>query len=225
MDVARNRLSLVIPEELARLLQEEIIAGRLAPATRLTEEDVAQTYGVSRSPVREALRLLERDGLVVKAPRRGIWVAPMSLKDFDEVYSCRIPLEALAAAEAAASGDTALKNELPGILSAMQAAQADGDVQRFFEADVRGSVVIYRLTDNTTLRRLLAGLEKQALRYRYLVYAREQGAVRLSVEGTATIYDAIRAGDADRAKAETEALIGAIWRDMRPAMAAVIPAE
>lgn len=225
MDVARTRLSLVIPEELARLLQEEIIAGRLAPATRLTEEDVAQTYGVSRSPVREALRLLERDGLVVKAPRRGIWVAPMTLKDFDEVYSCRIPLEALAAAEAASSSDTALKDELPGILAAMRAAQADGDVQRFFEADVRGSVVIYRLTDNTTLRRLLAGLEKQALRYRYLLYARESVAVRLSVEGTATIYEAIRAGDADRAKAETEALIGALWRDMRPAMAAVIPAE
>ncbi len=225
MDVARTRLSLVIPEELARLLQEEIIAGRLAPATRLTEEGVAQTYGVSRSPVREALRLLERDGLVVKAPRRGIWVAPMTLKDFDEVYSCRIPLEALAAAEAASSSDTALKDELPGILSAMRAAQADGDVQRFFEADVRGSVVIYRLTDNTTLRRLLAGLEKQALRYRYLLYARESVAVRLSVEGTATIYEAIRAGDADRAKAETEALIGALWRDMRPAMAAVIPAE
>ena len=225
MDVARTRLSLVIPEELARLLQEEIIAGRLAPATRLTEDEVAQTYGVSRSPVREALRLLERDGLVVKAPRRGIWVAPMTLKDFDEVYSCRIPLEALAAAEAAASADTALKDELPAILAAMRAAHADGDVQRFFEADVRGSVVIYRLTDNTTLRRLLAGLEKQALRYRYLVYARESGAVRLSVEGTATIYDAIRSGDSGRAKAETEALIGAIWRDMRPAMAAVIPAE
>ena len=225
MDVARTRLSLVIPEELARLLQEEIISGRLAPTTRLTEEEVAQAYGVSRSPVREALRLLERDGLVVKAPRRGIWVAPMTLKDFDEVYACRIPLEALAAAEAAASTDAALKDELPAILATMRAAHGDGDVQRFFDADVRGSVVIYQLTGNVTLRRLLAGLEKQALRYRYFIYARAPGAVRLSVEGTATIYAAILAGDAPRAKAETEALIGAIWRDIRPAMAAEILAE
>lgn len=225
MDAARTRLSLVIPEELARLLEEEIIRGRLAPTTRLTEEEVAQAYGVSRSPVREALRLLERDGLVVKAPRRGIWVAPMTLKDFDEVYACRIPLEALAAAEAAASTDSAGKQELLVNLEVMRAAHAEGDVQRFFDADVRGSELIYGLTGNTTLRRLLAGLEKQALRYRYHVYARDPAAVRLSFEGTATIYGAIASGEADRAKAETEELIGAIWRAIRPAMAAVIPSE
>jgi DNA-binding GntR family transcriptional regulator len=218
-------LSLVIPEELALLLREQIVYGRLVPMTRLTEDELAKAYGVSRSPVREALRILERDGLVLKEPRRGIWVAPMTLSDFDEVYACRIPLEALAAAEAARSTDEALKGELPAILRTMRAAHLDGDVQSFFDADVRGSVIIYRLCGNATLCRLLASLEKQALRYRYFAYARETDIVRLSVEGTATIYDAILASDAAHAKAETEGLIGTIWREIRLVVAAALPGD
>ncbi len=149
----------------------------------------------------------------------------MSLKDFDDVYACRIPLEALAAAEAAASGNTALKARLPKILAAMQTAHDAGDARRFFEEDVRGSQVIYDLCDNPTLRRLLASLEKQALRYRYFAYARETGIVRLSLEGTGRIYQAILDGDAAAAKSETEMLIGAIWRGMRTAMADAFQVE
>ena len=93
-------LTQAIPEVLRRQLEEEIVFGRLEPLARLTEEEVAARYGVSRSPVREALRLLEGDGLVHRAARRGIWVAPLSLRDFDEIYACRIPLEGLAAAGA-----------------------------------------------------------------------------------------------------------------------------
>ena len=225
MNLPATSLSVVIPEELALLLQEQIVYGRLVPMTRLTEDELAKAYGVSRSPVREALRILERDGLVLKEPRRGIWVAPMTLSDFDEVYACRIPLEALAAAEAARSTDEALKGELPAILRTMRAAHLDGDVQGFFDADVRGSVIIYRLCGNATLCRLLARLEKQALRYRYLAYARETDIVRLSVEGTATIYDAILASDAARAKAETEGLIGTILREICPVMAAALSGD
>src|SRR5262249_53065921 len=158
-------------EELAKLLQDEIIQGRLAPSVRLTEEEVAKRYGVSRSPVREALRLLERDGLVRKAARRGIWVAPLSTQDLDEVYACRIALEALAAEQAARSSDVKLKQELAGILTAMQAAHRERDVESFFLHDVRGSKVIYALAGNATLNRLMSGLNKQALRYRYFAYA------------------------------------------------------
>lgn len=70
--IPTKRLSRVIPEELTEILQGEIIHGRLTPETRLTEEEIALRYGVSRSPVREALRILEADGLVVRAARRGI---------------------------------------------------------------------------------------------------------------------------------------------------------
>jgi DNA-binding GntR family transcriptional regulator len=215
----RSALAAVIPEELAKLLQDEIIQGRLAPSARLTEEEVAKRYGVSRSPVREALRLLERDGLVRKAPRRGIWVAPLSVQDLDEVYSCRIALEGVAAEQAARSSDAALKGELPKVLAAMQGAHRAENVESFFLHDVQGSKVIYALAGNATLNRLISGLNKQALRYRYFAYARQAKTVRLSVQGTARIFAAIAAGRAKQAKSLTETLIGQIWDDMRPVIA------
>jgi DNA-binding GntR family transcriptional regulator len=208
-------LSSVIPEEISALLQEEIILGRLPGSTRLTEEMVAQRYGVSRSPAREALRLLERDGLVLRAARKGIWVTPMSVKDFDEVYSCRVALEGVAAEQAARSPATGRKAELRRTLDKMQNAHQRGDVEEFFAQDVHGSDIIYDLAGNQTLNRLLVGLNKQALRYRYFAYARKTEVMALSFQGTGEIFDAIVDGKAKRAKSLTETLIEDIWQTMR----------
>ncbi|MFK8250862.1 GntR family transcriptional regulator [Ancylobacter terrae] len=212
-------LNRAIPEGLAALLEEEIVYGRLPPAARLTEEEVALRYGVSRSPVREALRLLERDGLVLREARRGIWVAPLSLKDCNEVYSCRIAMEGLAAEAAALSPDRMRKAKLAGVLAELRGAAARRDAPAFFRIDVEGSLLIYDLADNRTLKRLLAGLEKQALRYRFLAYARDPRIVDLSLADTALIFDAIVDGDAPAAKEMTENLIREIRDLMRTAFA------
>lgn len=219
MTTSPQALNRAIPEGLAALLEEEIVYGRLAPAARLTEEEVALRYGVSRSPVREALRLLERDGLVLREARRGIWVAPLSLKDFNEVYACRVALEGLAAEAAASSPDRMRKAKLAGILADLRGAAARGDAPAFFRIDVEGSLLIYDLADNRTLKRLLAGLEKQALRYRFLAYAHDPRIVDLSLEDTALIFDAIVDGDAPAAKEMTENLIREIRDRMRSAFA------
>jgi DNA-binding GntR family transcriptional regulator len=215
----RIPLSMAIPENLAKLLEDEIVLGRLAPNTRLTEEEVAARYSVSRSPVREALRLIERDGLVLRAARRGIWVAPLSLRDFDEIYACRIELEGLAAAQAAQSLQTEKKLQLAGVLREMRDAQQRGDAQEFFLVDVRGSFMIYDLADNATLARLLGSLEKQALRYRFYAYERNPLLIQASLDGTSRIFDAIVAGDADEARRQTQDLIREIWQVMRAAIA------
>lgn len=214
------QLSRVIPEQLAELLQAEIIHGRLTPETRITEEEIALRYGVSRSPVREAVRMLETEGLLVRAARRGIWVPPLSLRDLDEIYSCRISLESLAAEQAAKSSDAQLKERLLALLPAMRAAAAKGDVAEFFARDVEGSDIIYSLADNRTLNRLLRGLNKQALRYRYFAYSKSSSAVSLSMEGTDEILRAIASGNSRKARKLTEDLIGGIWREMRPVLQA-----
>ncbi len=214
-----QNLSISIPESVAQRLEEEIIVGRLKSEERLTEETVADRYGVSRSPVREALRLLERDGLVIREARRGIWVAPMSQKDFDEVYTARNPLEGLVARQAAESDNDALKRELRDVQRALEETQASGDVRRFFTADVRGSFLIYDLADNRTLRRLLQGLEKQALRYRFHAYEQNPDMIKLSLDDTTRIFDAILAGDGATAQAVTENLIREIWQSMRDEVA------
>lgn len=219
------RLNRVIPEELADILQAEIIHGRLTPETRLTEEEIALRYGVSRSPVREALRHLEADGLVVRAARRGIWVAPLSLRDLDEIYACRVSLEGLAAEQASKSPNMQLKERLLQLLPAMRNAAEKGDVEAFFARDVDGSALIYQLADNTTLNRLLRGLNKQALRYRYFAYSRQTSTVSLSMKGTDEILHAIASGLPERARSLTEDLISSIWREMRPAISETFKAE
>lgn len=209
------KLSVSIPESLAEMLEEEIIVGRLKAEERLTEEMVAERYGVSRSPVREALRLLERDGLVIREARRGIWVATMSQRDFDEVYTCRIPLEGLVAHQAALSTNAELKKDLRKVQVELQETQASGDVRRFFTADVRGSFMIYQLAENRTLTRLLQGLEKQALRYRFHAYEQNPDMIKLSLDDTTRIFDAILDSDGAAAQSVTENLIREIWLSMR----------
>lgn len=216
--IPTKRLSRVIPEELTEILQGEIIHGRLTPETRLTEEEIALRYGVSRSPVREALRILEADGLVVRAARRGIWVSPLSLRDLDEIYACRISLEGLAAEQAAESEDLRLKERLLQLLPEMRLAAERQDVEEFFSKDVDGSEIIYRLADNSTLNRLLRGLNKQALRYRYFAYAKRESTVSLSMAGTDRILNAIASGEAKQARQLTEQLIEGLWREMRPVL-------
>lgn len=213
-------LSAGIADNLVAILEEAIVFLELKPNERLTEEEVAERYGVSRSPVRDALRALERDGLVLREARRGIWVTPMSLRDFDEVYSCRVALEAIAAEQAARSSDAALKSELANVLEAMRAAWAAGDARLFFSHDVRGSKLIYQMADNVTLRRLLKGLEKQALRYRYHLYRRNPGVVDLSLDDTARVFQAITDGDAAAAYQLEHDLIKKIWRETRKAICA-----
>ncbi|SNB73155.1 DNA-binding transcriptional regulator, GntR family [Arboricoccus pini] len=211
-------LTQAIPEALASRLEDDIIFGRLEPRARLTEEEVAAHYGVSRSPVREALRLLERDGLVNRAARRGIWVAPLSLKDFDEIYSCRIPLEGLAAG-AAAGNDGPEKAQLLSLLPELERAFNDNDAQAFFQGDVKGSRLIYSLAANQTLTRLINSLGKQALRYRYFAYVREPRILAITAPGTQVIWRHIVQGDVARSKALTEELIHHIWQIMRDVIA------
>jgi len=212
------KLSAGIADNLVAVLEQAIVFLDLAPNERLTEEEVAERYGVSRSPVRDALRSLERDGLVLREARKGIWVAPMSLRDFDEVYSCRIALEAIGAEQAARSTNFVLKEQLWLVLDEMKRAREAGDARLFFTHDVRGSELIYEIADNVTLRRLLKGLEKQALRYRYYLYQLNRSVVDLSFDDTVRIFRAIVDGDVERSHVLQRDLIENIWRETRDAV-------
>lgn len=85
-------------EELARLLRVEIVENRLAPGDRLTEEALAERFGMSRTPVREALRVLAREALLEYRPHAGYSVAAVSLDDIDDLYTIRVSIEEQVAA-------------------------------------------------------------------------------------------------------------------------------
>lgn len=201
----------LVPQRVADVLAADIIFGRLAPESRIIEEDVAARFGVSRSPVRESIRLLERDGLVIRAERRGARVSPLSRRDLDEVYICRLALEGIAAAEAATHRTEEDLVKLQLGLSRLRAAFKRADIADYFEANVAFTTAIHDSAGNLTLKRLLAAIGKQALRYRYLAYKQFPELISASVEGNERVLIAIESGDKTGARRQTEALIQQSW--------------
>ena len=205
----------VMPHALAEALESAIVFGELAPGGRIIEEEVAARYDVSRSPVRDALRRLEADGLVVREDHRGARVAPISRRDLDEVYQCRIELEGLAAQQAAKNWQSPADEAFLQKLSAMRAAYKASDIRAYFTANVEFTDAIHRASSNVTLQRLLKSIGSQALRYRYLAYRSAPKLMGVSVEGNREIVELVQARKGAQARRITEQLIERSWRTMR----------
>ncbi|MEZ5775221.1 MAG: GntR family transcriptional regulator [Hyphomicrobiaceae bacterium] len=209
------RIPDVIAKELTRHLEDQIIFGELAPGARLLEEEIVQRFSVSRSPVREALHSLEREGLAVRRSRRGVWVSEIGLDDLDEVYTCRIVLEGLATELAAENRRTEDIAEIRAVLAHMTAIHKTADTREFFRANLRLSVAIHSAAHNDTLKRLLATIGKQAHRYRYLAYSRAREMMVASIEGHREVLGAIEAGKGRMARQCMEAMIERSWTAIR----------
>ena len=209
----------LIPEILTDKLRAAIIFGDMSPSSRVVEEDIAATYQVSRSPVREAIRRLAGDGLILREERRGATVAPISRRDMDEVYLCRIPLEGLVAAQAAAGRTPAQLGRLASGITVLEQAAAAGDIRAYFHANVAFTDAVHAAAANRTAKRLLDGIGKQALRYRYLAYRDFPHLIGMSVEGSRGIVDAIHAQDRAEARRLTEHLIERSWLTLRDCIA------
>jgi len=203
-----------IGRQVASHLERDILSWKLPPATRLTEEDVGRLYGVSRSPVREAFWILERDGLLVREARR-VAVAPVSAQDLDEVYSCRVVLDGLAVEQAASNASAAQLEEMQALLGRMSAAAQQSQGDAYFDAN-RSLWSLYRAAArNATLANLLNGIGKRALRYRSAAYANDPDLLTISVAANTVIVQAMKSGAAAEARAASEQLIRRGWRVIR----------
>lgn len=100
---SRTLVRRTITETLIDELREEIRSGRIEPGSRLRQLEVAERFGVSSTPVREAFAALEREGLLISSPHRGVIVFHPTVEDLQETYDIRIPLEALATEKAVAN--------------------------------------------------------------------------------------------------------------------------
>lgn len=214
-DKPRFQVPEVLAKELARFLQDQIVFGEIAPGTRLVEEEIVRGYDVSRSPVREAFRILEQDGLIVRDQRRGVRVGTLTVADLDEIYICRIALEGLAAEAAAKHRTAAHIPALEAALAALSDAYSATDLRRYFERNVHLSDQIHVASGNATLRRLLGSVGKQALRYRFLAYSRAPTLMQLSIETNREIVDSILHQRDRTARMLTEDLIQQSWQRIR----------
>ena len=197
----------VIAGELARVLSDKIVFLELAPGARIPEEELSASFGVSRSPIREVFRILEADGLVIRTLRKGVNVTPMSRRDLDEVYACRVGLEGLAAAEAAERATQAERQQLKTFIDQMKDAYDTQDVRAFFQINIAYSRYVHTISQNKTLLRIMAGIEKQSMRYRFMAHLQTSEMLSASLEGHSGVAAAIRRGDAEQARKRAEQLI------------------
>ncbi len=147
-------------------LREAIIQGRLKPGERLMEMQLADEMGVSRTPVREAIRKLELEGFVVMIPRKGAYVAGISVKDIVDIFEVRASLEALAAGLAAERITDEELEELERSLVQISEVNEKQDIDAIVETDVCFHDLIYKACRNERLVQIITHLKEQIQRFR-----------------------------------------------------------
>lgn len=148
-------------------LRAAILKGELKPGERLMEMHLANKLGVSRTPIREAIRMLEQEGLAVTLPRKGAQVAKMTEKDLQDVMEIRDALDELAVVCACSRMNQEQFVELKTAMKSFESAVKAGDVRTIVEADEAFHDVIYKMTHNPKLENIVNNIREQMYRYRY----------------------------------------------------------
>ncbi|MDI6871866.1 MAG: GntR family transcriptional regulator [Bacillota bacterium] len=180
-------------------LREAIIQGRLRPGERLMEIQLAEELGVSRTPVREAIRKLELEGLVLMIPRKGAYVSQLSMKDIADVFEIRRALEGLAARLAAERAtDEEIDRLERALVKISEVAEID-DLDGAVALDTDFHEELMKASHNSRLSQLVSNLREQIQRFR-LTSLSYPGRVKVAVEEHRKIVDAIASRDAELAQ-------------------------
>jgi DNA-binding GntR family transcriptional regulator len=188
----------VASHRIAAVLRESILTGRLAPGARIRQEDLAEQYGSSRIPVREALRLLQSDGLVTLVANSGAWVSSLTAKECSEVYQVRERLEPLLLRMSMAELPADVIAKLDALATQME---LNNEVETFIRLDREFHLLSYSAAPSTLVSDMIGKLWNTTQHYRR-AFTRLVG-----IGGSAVthmehhlIVDALRRGDADDAE-------------------------
>ncbi len=190
-------------------LRNAILKGELKPGERLMEIQLAQRLGVSRTPVREAIRKLELEGLVLMIPRRGAIVAEITVQDLEDVLEVRAALEELAVRRACEHITEEQLQELEKAANEFKRGLETQNLLACVETDMAFHEIIYHAAQNKRLLQMLLNLREQMYRYR-LEYLKDRRMHKLLIEEHDTIryalkkHDAAKAGSAMRVHIENQ---------------------
>ncbi|MBP7331455.1 MAG: putative HTH-type transcriptional regulator YdfH [Firmicutes bacterium ADurb.Bin373] len=176
-------------------LRKAIILGKLKPGERLMEIQLAEEMGVSRTPVREAIRKLELEGFVVMVPRRGAYVAGVSVKDIADVFEVRSALEGLAAGLAA---ERITEEEMEELEKVIHLISGEEDILTVYKKDNEFHELIYKASRNHRLTQIITNLSEQINRFR-LTSLSVPGRLKIAVDEHKKIIEAISERNVDLA--------------------------
>ena len=184
-------------------LRQAILRGELKPGERLMEIQLANKLGVSRTPIREAIRMLEQEGLAVTIPRKGAEVAKMTEKDMEDVLQIRLSLEALAVRLSCENITPAALQELKVAMEDFEEKTKSSPFVERAKADVKFHEILYKASNNPKLQQLLSNLREQMYRYR-VEYLKDDGIYPRLIEEHQKMYDALKAKDQELAVSYVE---------------------
>lgn len=201
MKSLRRLASQTLADRAGEMLRERILAGDLASGDRLVEARIAQQLGISRGPLREALKQLAAEGLVREEPRRGTFVATPTVQDVRDAYDLRVAIEGKAARLVIANHDRAALEALRRAVDEIASAAEAGDLRKLVRADYGFHETLCRVSGN---RRLLDAFVRNASVLRILLRLEEERFYRSFDEVSGQHRDllaAVEAGDASTAEA------------------------
>lgn len=180
-------------------LKQAILARRLTSGQPIVEETIAQELGISRTPVREAIRELSREGLVETIQNKGTFVKGLSAQDLLDIFDIKIRLEGLCAARAAQNDGPAIAQRLFRATEAMAEAARTNDRNAYLRADEAYHHAIYEGTQSERVQRIIADLNTQWHQARPGMAVLE-ARMAVAVDEHRQIAEAIHAGDSDAAE-------------------------
>ena len=190
-------------EVVCESLREAIRNGVLKPGERIMEIQLAEELGVSRTPVREAIRKLELEGYVVMMPRRGTYVASMSIRDINEIFELRTALESLSNGLAADHITDEELEHLQRLLVIIGGYIKEGNIEKIVETDIEFHDMMYHAARNTRLVGIISNLRDQLTRFRTLSMS-YPGRLEATIEEHRLIVEAIARGDRKAASKAAE---------------------
>ena len=190
---------LTLREKILENIRDAIVSGELKAGSHISEPELAERYGISRTPIREAFRQLESEGYLTVIPRRGVIVSEFSPKDIEEFYAIKSIMEGYAARRACEKLSEKDLGRLQAINNKLAELARIGDIKHFFKIHSDFHELFIKAADNEKLHELIAGLVTKFQRLRFTSLSLP-GRMAVSVQEHEKIIDAFRRKDADLAE-------------------------
>ncbi|NCO52363.1 MAG: GntR family transcriptional regulator [Deltaproteobacteria bacterium] len=203
-------------EKILETIRDAILKGALKPGEKVAEPELAERFGISRTPIREAFRQLESEGYLTVIPRKGAVVAALSEKDVDEFYAIKSILEGYAAELAATRLSQKEIEKLQAINEKLRNLAAEGDVKNFYRAHNEFHDLFIKAADNQKLAELIQQLGMKFLRLR-MASLSAPGRMNISVAEHERLIEAFKMQDGHLAESlvkKTAAIGGRVLLEM-----------
>lgn len=215
LDAVANSLreSASIPIQVAGGLRNLILSGQLRPGERVIEWKIARQLGIGQPTAREALLILEGEGLLQRHPNRGCTVTRLSLKEIDQIYRVRIELEPLAAELAIENAANWDPNVLSSAVERLAQSAKSGDIEEWHRRDLEFHQALWRLADNPFLEKALSQISVPFFAFAELVFMQSQPRdLAQQADQHVAVVSAILSGNRQQARRVTRQVLRDFWK-------------